>query len=339
MKYESLILHSISIIYLALLVSATLSNPVPLGADIHFHLDIAQVYAKGQNGMFSQTVFNVIGFPYPPIFHLILVPSVPLNLQYQWTRILQVALGFGCYLSVIALMKTYGDNKTAILTATALLGSFAFTDATIQARPQTLDMLILPWAIHFFMSNKNRLFSLSAIVLAWNHGVAALSGVWTLLLSKLKKNFKITLATILAVSPIVLLTLVYFGGAMSTWSGHTDTYQETLLFANPAYMIPVYCGASLVGWLFVFRNLKNWGEQPKLNRALVLSVLGLTVLIPFWADRFLQYAAIPLCCLVGLELRKDRRLLVVFVPLIILAFSLNIANLWWITATGNWWTK
>jgi len=334
------LLLSVSLMYFALLVTATLSNSAPLGADVHFHLDIAEVYSRGQNGMFSKTVFNVIGFPYPPIFHLLLTPSVWLNLEFAWTRTLQVFLGFGCYLSVIALMKSYANTKTATITALALLGSFGFTDGTIQARPQTLDMLLLPWALHFFLSNKNRNFGLATIVLAWNHGVAALSGVWTLLFCKLKqKNVKAFLATSLAVSPIILLTLIYLPNALSTWGGHTETTQEILIFSNPFYMIPVYSGASLIGWVFAFYGLFRWSRISDFSKALILSLFGLTVLIPLWADRFLQYASIPLCCLIGLYLSEHRRLFIVFVPLVALAFILNMANLWWITATGNWWTK
>jgi len=72
MKFKNdtwLILGLVSV----LSVSVALSYPVPIGADIRFHLEIARVWASGMNGMFSDVALNVNKMPYPPLFHWLLM--------------------------------------------------------------------------------------------------------------------------------------------------------------------------------------------------------------------------------------------------------------------------
>jgi len=60
----------LTLAYLVALVTASTVMPIPLGTDVHFHFDIARVWASGGNGMFSEVVLAENLFPYPPIFHL-----------------------------------------------------------------------------------------------------------------------------------------------------------------------------------------------------------------------------------------------------------------------------
>lgn len=337
-KYNILLLF-VTLTYLFSLVLASTLTAIPIGTDVHFHYEVAGYYAIGQNGMFSQTVLELNRFPYPPIFHLLLVPSIWLNIEYLFAKSLQIVMPFLIYLATIIFMRYYTNSKTQLTTALLLLSTVIFIDGTIQARPQGLAMILIPITLYYFIQNRDNKFVASSGVLAYIHGVAGLANTWTLILyGFVKGNWKrtfIKLAIILA--PIILTTLAYLGGALAKWGGVMDTYQEYLIFTQPEIMIPYYSGMCLIGWVFLIHNLTRWNTLTELEKTLSLSLIGLTIMIPFWADRFLQYATITLACLSALGLAKHKNAEQVVLPLIVIMYVLFMANMFWITLTNNWW--
>lgn len=330
-----------AVFYLVLIGMATYTTPIPIGADVHFHIDVARIWAAGGNGMFSDIVFQINRFPYPPLFHWIVAPSVWFNLEFLWCRLLQIVFSVGCFVATMLLVQRHVNSKAAAFTGLLLLSSFGFTDGTIQARPQSLDMLLIPIALHFFLSYSNKKFGLSTIALVWNHGVAALSNLWTLFLYgfKRRKWWQTFMITALLVAPILFFSVFYSQGALSTWSGHTETWQEYLVFQAPIIMIPFYAGASLMGYIFIGLGLWKWKQLSDVEKTLIISFVGLTVMIPLWADRFMQYATIPLSCIAAIGFSKKKEYIFAFMAVVGFCLFMNQANLWWINFTGNWWTK
>ena len=337
-KYN-LMLLCVSLTFLLGLILASALTSIPIGTDVHFHYKVAGYYAIGQNGMFSSTVLEMNNSPYPPIFHLMLVPSIWLNVQYLFAKMLQIVLPFLIYLSTIVFIRYYTYPKTELITALLLLSTMGFIDGTIQARPQGLAMIIIPFALFFYIQNKDNKFVASSGILAWTHGVAGIANIWLLTLygffkGSWKKTF-IKLALVLG--PIILITLIYLGGAVGKWGGATDTYQEYLIFTKPQEMIPYYSGMCLIGWVFLAYNLTRWTRLSSLEKTLTLSLVGLTVMIPLWADRFLQYSTLTLACISALGLSRYKRAQQIVLPLVVIMYVLVTINLFWTTFTNNWW--
>jgi len=337
-KYNLLILF-VSLTYLLGLVLASTLTSMPIGVDVHFHYEVAGYYAIGQNGMFSQTVLEMNHSPYPPLFHLLLVPSIWLNIEYLFAKSLQVALPFLIYLSTIVFIRYYTYPKTQLTTALLLLSTMGFIDGTIQCRPQGLAMLMIPFALFFYIQNKDNKFVAASGLLAYIHGVAGIANIWLLTLYGFfkgywKKTF-IKLAIVLA--PIILITLIYIGGAVTKWGGVYDTHQEYLIFTKPQEMIPYYSGMCLIGWVFLVHNLVQWNRLGSLEKTLTISLIGLTIMAPLWADRFLQYSTLTLACISALGLAKYKRAQQIILPLVIIMYALVTINLFWTTFTNNWW--
>jgi len=270
---------------------------------------------------------------------LMLVPSVWLNLEFLAAKLLQVALPFGIYLATTLFMQRHTSPKATVVTALILLSTIGFTDGTIQCRPMGLSIMVLPIALHMMLTRNDRGFIASNTIIAYTHGIAGAANTWLPVLYKYfnRRKFKTFIATIATLAPLIVVTAVYFGGALDKWGGHMDTYQEYLVFTKPHTMIPYYAGMSLIGWVFVAYTLLKWGEASSLQKTVSLSLLGLTVMIPFWADRFLQYAIIGLSIMAGQGIAKYRRMFYILVPLLFAMTVANQVNIYWITFTDNWW--
>lgn len=329
----------LSILFFASLFYASYSTAIPIGADVHFHLDVAKVWARGENGMFSDRVFTENLFPYPPLFHWLLVPSIWLNFEYLACKFFQVSLPFLIYLSTTLFMSRNTNHKTAALTALVMLSSVGFIDGTIQCRPMGFAMIFIPLAYHYLAANKNRLFALPLAIMGYSHGIAALANLWLPTTQKFlnRKNLKYLVLVLLVLAPLLISSVVYFGGALDKWSGHHDSYQEYLIFTSPQTMIPYYSGMSIIGWVYVAYALSKWNEASSLMKTLTLSLLGLTIMIPLWSDRFLQYSTLTLSCVAALGISRNKRLSSFLVPLLAVMAVANIVNIVWVTWTGNWW--
>jgi len=337
-RHNKLIL-ALALSYLVALTVASTFTAIPIGIDVHFHFDVAAIWARGQNGMFSSRVLELNLFPYPPVFHWLLVPSVWFGFEFLMAKFLQVALPFGIFLATIMFMSRHTNPKATLLTAMFLVSTIGFTDGTIQCRPMGLSIMLVPLALHSIIESNGKQFVVSNSLIAYTHGIAGIANTWLPSLHRMfnRKMSKTIAVTVLVLSPLVIVSAIYFGGALNKWGGHMDTYQEYLVFTQPFTMIPYYAGFSLIGWVFVAQTLLRWSKSSDFERVITLSVLGLTVMVPFWADRFLQYAIIGLSCLAGAGIAKNRRLFYILVPLMVFMAVANLVNIYWITFTDNWW--
>lgn len=326
----------------ALVLAATIITPVPLGVDFFFHLEVAKVWASGGNGMFSEIVMRINRFPYPPLFHLLLVPSIWLGDPYVFGRILQVILFSGSLALVVKLVKRYDGERAALFSGLLLLSNVAFVDSAIQARPQSLVILLMPVLLMAYLEDHPWPFALIGLAMFHTHGLAGLSMIYSLTFKKWAKDGRwgtaLTVAGILAV-PLLVISIWYMGGALTTWAGATESAQERALRSEPFGFTLAYMGPLLLGFPCLIKALKNWRTESEYVKAISTMLLGSMVMFPIWGDRWLQYSAIPLACLGAdwLSKRKGRQLTVAYI-LVAFFFVLYQANYWWVSATGNWFT-
>lgn len=325
---------------LGLSLAASINTPMPIGYDFYFHLDVAKIWASGNNGMFSDLVFRFNQFPYPPVFHWLLVPSVWLNCAYYWSRILQIIFFAGTLgLTMLFVSRHGGGAKPAVLTGLIMLCSNAFYDSALQARPQGLDMMLLPVALGAILSMRRKRFSLASIASIYNHGLAAISLYLFIGIAYLRKKVwrKAILLTALAVLPIIITSFYYSHGAFTKWSGHTDTNQERLIWTNPLSFISLYSAASLLGFIYLAKTILDPKFRSEFTVLLSIVIVGSSIMILFWADRWLQYMTVPLSCLAGYGFSRSKVLFIVAIQGVFVLFMLFAINYWWVTATQNWW--
>jgi len=320
---------------------ASITTSSPIAVDFFFHLDVARVWSVGQNGMFCDFVMNINHFPYPPVFHWLLVPSVWLNIEYLFGRVLQVILFSGTLAATMILVYKQDGVSGSLFTGMLLLSNIAFIDSNIQARPQSLSMLLLPMMIQLYLS-KNRLgFIISSVVMVYTHSIASLSLIYGLALHKLKEKKWLRSIFLLGllVSPILITSVIYGSGALTRWGEHSDSDQEELIWTSPFTFVPLYMGSLLLGFPCFFMALIKWKDQTEYVKTLCLILAGSVIMIPIWADRWLQYISVPLACLAANWLTKRKRSEILFIlPFMVSVFAMYQLNYWWITATGNWFT-
>jgi hypothetical protein len=112
---------------------------------------------------------------------------------------------------------------------------------------------------------------------------------------------------------------------------------QQVLFWTDASFIPYYLGAAIMGFPFLLKRSKS-----EFEKLLFWGLIGSLIMIPFWADRWLHYASLPLAMVLGLgitELKSQRlKMILVLTILTILivyvssyfAFSFHIGgNRWW----------
>lgn len=325
------------ITFVATFTTASITAQYPIGSDYpNFHIKIAELYANGENGMFSPLVFEVIRFPYPPIFHLLLVPSVWLGFPNEMGLALEIILPAVSYLSFLLLVRKFRGENAALLGGLILFASTSYMDGVFQPRPNSLDLALMPVMLLFFLTDKPKSYLATAALMVYNHGAAAAAATYTLPLHKLKQP-KLLAATILIILPIAALTLYYFSGALTTWSGHDENLQEPLIWSSPLTFIPKYAGATLLGFIAAAAIIPQWKKTDLFDRTLILMLAGLTIMIPLWADRFLQYAAIPLAALAASYFIKKPKLKISIYGLALFLFIYYMVMMWQNTLMCNWW--
>jgi hypothetical protein len=252
--------------------------------------------------------------------------------------------------------------KAAFFTGLCLLGSIAFIDGTIQLRPESLDLLFYPLMLLMVLSVKKKSFIGLALVTIYSHGLAALSSIYGIALKLLKTKEtepqilsdgsmlvktnphnpfypwrKTILAGLIATLPIILISIYYVQGAFHKWftlaGANQSNPQQTLFWTQPLIFIPFYSGLTLFGFVFLLKRHKSYFES-----LLGWGVVASMIMIPFWADRWLQYVTIPLSCLVGLGLKDAGKTKLLLAVLILSSISF-IYIYYWISISANhmWW--
>lgn len=315
-----------------------LSVPLPLGSDPYFHLNISKFYFEGnfQDAFNYITSVNMMPF-YPPLYHTVMLAPVVLSgAYYDGLRILEMFTMPLTFTFTLYLLYKYASPKAALITGLTLLGSWSFIDGALQARPQALSMMLYPLTIIALYACQKKRFILYSALSIYNHGVYAVSILLGPTLYRLKQKSwrKTVLAALIVSAPILALTGYYFGNGLEMWATlqPVENPQETLFWTNPAW-IPFYSGLTLIGVMFLFAKSKS-----ELETIFKYGFVANLIMLPIWADRWLQYSAIPLACLVGLNIsRWHGKKLYVALSVIALGAWIYISFFLLNSVTANWW--
>ena len=321
-------------------ILATTSVSKPIGADFYFHLDIAKYYAQGNfvAGINYSLTNNY--FFYPPAFHLSLAPLVWSGNPYFYALVLETLLMPLTFAFTIYLMNKYASAKAAFITGVCLLGSLAFVDGTMQLRPESIDLLLYPLMLLTVLSTKKKSFIVMAVVTVYSHGAAALSNIYgiatKLLKDKVEWRKTITIGVV-AITPVIAISIYYIQGAIHKWltfgGANQSNPQQTLFWTQPLTFIPIYSGLTLLGFFFLLKKHKNPFES-----LLTWGIIGSTIMLPFWADRWLQYITIPLSCLVGLGLQNTKRWKLIPIYILLITVTAGYITYWILVGLlHGWW--
>lgn len=317
-----------------------LSMNLPLGSDAYFHLGLSRFIGQGNWTGAIDMMFSVNQSPYPPLYHILIAPIAISPDPYTGLRILEMLFLPVTFMLVLWLTNKADGHKAALITGLVLIGSWSFLDGAIQARPESLDLLLYPLILWAALYTRKKWFGALSAITIYSHGFAALSNMWGigLKLFKQKQWRKPLILTVLVVLPIIIMSFYYFDGAMKQWATYTPTEnpQEALFWTYPPW-IPYYAGITLMGFAFLIRNIIRKDES-ELENLLKWSIFGNLIMLPFWADRWLQYSAIPLSMLVGLGVSRWhgwKLYLVLFA--IALGSWIYISNFLLISYYGQWW--
>jgi hypothetical protein len=313
------------------------SMELPLGSDAYFHLKLSQLYGQGNfTGAFN-FVQQVNQQPfYPPLYHFMILPVSMSGDPYTGLRLLEMIFLPLTFAATAWVMWKLVSPKAALITGLVMLGSWSFMDGAIQARPESLDLLLFPLIVYAAVKAKKKWFSALSIITVYNHGFAALTNVIGIALNRFKqKSWRKTLiAATIIIIPIILLSLYYMEGSMKQWATYTPTEnpQEALFWTYPPW-IPFYAGITLLGIIFCFKKGKT-----ELETVLKWSILGNLVMLPFWADRWLQYSSMPWAMLVGTAIsRWHGKKLYVALAVIAIGAWIYISFFLMISVNGGWW--
>lgn len=378
LRQDRALLICVLLVFYALSVSASavLTSKYVIGADYYFHLDVATFYSKGDFLGGMNYILTNIYFPYPPLFHILMVPSVWSGDPQLFARVAEILFMPVTYALVLRMVIKYAGSKPAVFTGLIMLGCWSFMDGALQVRPESLDLLLYPLIVGAVLSERKTLFSWLSLATIYSHGPAALSNVYGFALSKFreKKWRRPLLHALVLALPIIAVSLLYANGAMVKWGGYspTENPQEAEFWNAPFPFVPAYMGVTLIGLVYVCRNLlvmhNNYfmgiwasGRSTLLDCLDVLHLLpavyqrlpeklsefeslltwgfmGSLIMFPMWADRWMHYASIPLACLAGIGIaRMTGKKQLALGILVISAFMIYYAMWIMMSANGVWW--
>jgi hypothetical protein len=327
------------VVAFSITVFALSSVVVPIGADYYFHLKISNLIAQGNIVGAWQFPLTENYFPYGFLFfHFLIAPLSLTGNPYFGAMTLEALLMPITFALTVWLMIKKSNVQSAFITGICLLGSIAFLDGTLQLRPQSLDMLLYPLMLMAVFSVEKKNFITLALVTIYSHGIASLSNIYGVAIKLLREKQwrKTIIAGLIGTLPVILLSIYYIQGAFHKWftiaGVNNSNPQQTMFWTNPIF-IPFYSGITLFGFIYLFKKHKNYFES-----LLWYGILASTIMIPFWADRWLQYISIPLSCIIGLGL-KDASIkkLALVLPILVTISFLYVSYWWFISASHQWW--
>jgi len=322
----------------ALTIFIIASEPLPLGADTYYHLHLAQLYATGNfTGAWQFMTTTDLVF-YPPIFHLFLIPIALSSNSYLGLRVLECLFMPLTFLAMCWLVWKYAGPKAALFTGFALIASWSFVDGTLQARPESIDLLLFPIVIWAVLEAKKKTAGATSTIMVWTHGFASASSLLGVFIYKLfdKQWRKTLLLIVLAVSPVIILSFIFFGGAVHMWLlGQTQSSnpQDWTFWHNPFPWILYYGGLSLWGIPFLLRRHKT-----QLEFLLTCAFVGNTFMFVFWADRWLHYSALTWAALFGIGISRLHGWKLYIMIAISIGYVALYVSVYWLTSTNSlWW--
>lgn len=260
-----------------------------IGDDFRFHLNAAEIYAGGENALFNKEILNSFGGPYPPLFHLFLAIFVRLGIVMQAATFLQIIFYPLVLLSAAFLVwKKKGILATAF-TIILMFTSIALFDRA-QIIPQSIDMILFPIAIFYFLENKKMPFIVLMTIMIYSHGYFPLLLLLAVALFSFieKKNQKAVILTTILSLPLIILSLEYLPSYLAS---RTET---NLLLTNPLFILS-YFGINLALFLplaliYFFIERKNLDELDKISIYWLLATLLFAFKFP---ERMASYSVAP----------------------------------------------
>lgn len=325
----------------AISIFAVLSVPGPIGSDTYWHIHISEMIAEGNPDHALQYVLEQNKFPYGAglsLFHFAEVPLVWSGQPLLAVRILEILFMPCTYaLTLYLVYKHGGGAKPAAITGIILFGGWAFMDGALQARPESIDLLLYPITILALLTYRKKTFLATSILTIYSHGVAALSIIFGAAAYKLtdKSWRKTILLALILILPVIAVSCYYVGGAFDKWGGAPpmENPQEYEFWTTPLTFIPIYAGTSLLGIPYLFRSKKT-----ELETLLTWGLLGSLIMLPIWPDRWLHYASIPLSILAGMGISRMQGKKLFFTGVFVLmVFMLFYATWLQMSITGAWW--
>lgn len=307
----------------------------PVGWDAYFHLYIANDWANGKIGMFSNITMNVNYMPYPPLFHLLLVPSIWLRLGFEFARFLQIIHYPFVLIASCWLLKKHYDWKTAFYGTTLLMANIGIFDYTFQAIPQALEMILYPLILHAFLSMKKKWFVGLSTAMIYTHGLASVSFIGGLVLHAfIEKRKKEALAIIILSLPIIIITGLYLPPAMARWGKMLDDEVEKMFWFNPLLLSATYQGLLIFGWAVSFYDAYHWRKLTQFQWSCILTIMTLLLMLLPWPNRFLGYVAMPFAYLMAPKMAHSKIWKVLLIPLFI-TFAYYYFIPWLMLATND----
>jgi hypothetical protein len=334
--FYSVLTLALCVFVFVLTAHIILSMPLPLGSDAYFHLKLAIFLEHGDLVGWWNYMFSVNHYFYPPIYHVLIIPFIAAD-PYAGLRVLEMSFLPVTFAAIAWITWKLSGPKAALITGLILIGSWSFLDGAIQARPESIDLFLYPLIVWAAVYNRRKWFSVFGIITVYNHGFAALSNIIGIALKKFKETQwrKTLLVSTLIILPIIIVGLYYFPGAWKQWSTYTPTEnpQEALFWTTPWPWIPYYSGLTLFGFLFIFRKGKTETET-----LLSWGLIGNLIMLPFWADRWLQYSSIPLAMLMGMAVSRWHgwKLYIILIVIMAVAWA-YISQFLLISFTKQWW--
>lgn len=279
----------------------------PIGVDWQFHLRIAEAWARGENGMFTELVMRINKMPYPPLQHWLLLPAVWSPDEYFATALFQMfQLPLAVFAIMFALWKIDDNKYSAVFAGMLVMGSFAYLDRTLSVSPQGLNFIFLPLAMLFFVKRRLKLATAFSTAMIYTHGVVGiclLGGIWLWALKK-RQWLYIILPIILAL-PVILPTVPYLVTGWNRMAGGAENDQEIEFWASPLMFTVTYLRLPIIGFplslflIYKWRKHDEGGEVVELQKIAILTLVGMLVMFYPWADRYVQCSAIPLSMLIA----------------------------------------
>lgn len=285
--------------------------PEPLGQDTILHLRLVRGWMRGDNPLATEHYFNQ-GYPYPPSMHITFaLISSAFNLNPKYTfRFFQII-----FLPLILTVMAYVVNKylsmdKALIVVLLLGSSIAFWDRNTQAIPHTLDTLLIPLLVLFYIECRKHAFTLLGVYLMYNHSLYPGLLLLSLLAHDLGYRYAEMTKSIVSVFAF-FLPFILFAHAPNAVSEAMRINSTQELYARTSILYSLkYLGYPLA---FILVTMPLWWDKVNFRNPLVeivpFWVLGYIPLIVWYPDRMLQYLTVPLSVVAVSKFRFDRWLI------------------------------
>lgn len=335
MRYVSLALI-ILVLFLALFLTINISLKYRVvGDDFRFHLKAATMYANGENALFNKEILSSFGGSYPPLFHLFLALFVKLGIAMQAAAFMQIIFYPLILLSAAFLVWKRKGIVPAAFTVVLMFTSIALFDRS-QVIPQSIDMILFPLAVLFFLENKKIPFITLATIMIYSHGYFSLLLLLAVALFSFieKKNQGYVMITAALSLPLIALCLRYIPVYISARA------ETNLLIADPFFILS-YFGMNIALFLplaliYYFIERKNLDELDKISLYWLLAAF---ILIFKFPERMASYAVIPASIIISKMLNRFNSInkfvgIFLMAELFLFGLSANFMK-WWHALYGT----